>query len=382
MGLGVLHGCRLLLALCFPRVLNRAVHIQGGRYGTLMDFCYLEQRGISWQGMSGCVCIRTKGQSCLQNPIPQPTLIMGRRGATAREGVCCSQREGMCERTPTCCSTGLPERDRECGQQGLVLPDVATCEFCPQYCCCRPRQVLYKWSGFAAWRWSPPCCGLTLPVAFNISVKHKPHPRSLLPPQTCTSHSSCRWSPEPQSQPPAADECWDQGLPWFPQCSQPLVLRFWSALKRRQSCYEAGACSFQSEEGTEQAEASSTPCPTTWHPSMPPCTSAVTSHCHMGSVQSHANISWLGCFASLVNVLDSKKHVQRINSLSRGHQEGLPIPGCPQPSALVPLGDVPRCRGGTASCRQCSTHVSIFLVDMFLFQQLKREMHGLKPEGV
>lgn len=91
------------------------------------------------------------------------------------------------------------------------------------------------------------------------------------------------------------------------------------------------------------------PCPTTWHPPLPLCANAVTSHCHMGSLQSHANVSWLGCFASLVNILDFKQHIQHVNSLSRGHQEGLPTPGCPQSPALVPVGDVSRCRGGTAS---------------------------------
>lgn len=79
---GLLRSCGLPPALCFSSVPSRAVHIQGGHCGTLTRFCYLEQRGISWQGLSGFVHIRTRGQRCLQNPTPQLALITSRRGSS------------------------------------------------------------------------------------------------------------------------------------------------------------------------------------------------------------------------------------------------------------------------------------------------------------
>lgn len=80
-----------------------------------MNFCHLEQRGILWQGMSGCVCIRPRGSTASEIPFPSPSRSSG-EGAEQGE-----LHGGTCRRAvnalPCAEQCWTPERDSERGQQ-------------------------------------------------------------------------------------------------------------------------------------------------------------------------------------------------------------------------------------------------------------------------
>lgn len=94
-----------------------------------MNCCYLEQRGITWHGTSGCVCTRPRSSTASEIPFPNPSWSSG-EGTEQGElhgGTCRRATDAL----PCAEQRWTTQRDREHGQQRRVLPDLATQEFVP-----------------------------------------------------------------------------------------------------------------------------------------------------------------------------------------------------------------------------------------------------------